>query len=346
MFFIASCSPPAGSLHWHDRPRSASLLGMKWLLALAAVPCLSFAQDSIERVDPKFDALVAPDAKIEVLCSGFKWSEGPVWDAAKQRLLFSDVPNNIIYQWKEGDTEAKIYMKPSGYTGTGETDKRESGSNGLAFDAKGQLLCCEHGDRRVSYLTALGGKRTLADNFDGKRFHSPNDLAVAPNGDVYFADPPYGHVTRSEKDPASEMDFCGVYRITPEGKVSLVTKEFQRPNGVALSPDGKTLYIAQSTKDAPVIKTFPIANDGSVGEGKIFFDMKTLNERGSPDGLKVDAQGNVFATGPEGVLVFDANAKLLGRIRCGGAANVAFGNDGRYLYIAAIDRVLRVALKK
>jgi gluconolactonase len=292
---------------------------MKALCLFLAVGGWVVAQESIERLDPKLDALIPPDAAVETLCTGFTWAEGPVWDAANQRLLFSDVRTNTVHQWKEGDRVAGVYLKPSGYTGPPAEKRAEGGSNGLAFDAKGQLVSCEHGDRRVSYLTANGGKRTLTDAFDGKRFHSPNDLTIAANGDVYFTDPPYGLPSRSEKDPASEMDFCGVFRVTPSGETTLLTKEFSRPNGIALSPDGKSLFVGQSGSPA-VIKRFPLEADGSLGKGEVFFDFgKFENPRGAPDG------------------------KLLGRVRTGRpTANVGFGNG--YLFITAQDRVLRVKL--
>ncbi len=314
---------------------------MKALPLLFLLPALAFAQESIERLDPALDDIIAPDAKIETLCTGFDWSEGPVWDEKEKRLLFSDVPRNTIYQWKEGDTEATVFMKPSGYTGVADYG-REPGSNGLAMDAEDRLFFCEHGDRRVSYLTPGGGKRTLADNFEGKRFNSPNDLAIAKSGDVYFTDPPYG-LAREE---LRELDFHGVYRVTPEGVVTLITRELERPNGVALSSDEKTLYVAQSHGPAPIIMAYPLADDGSAaGEGKLFFDCKDLKGPGAPDGLKVDSNGIVFSTGPGGCLIIDPQGKLLGRILCGRpTANVAFGEN--WLYLTSDDRILRVPLKR
>ncbi len=277
------------------------------LLALlpALVSALVSAQESVERLDPALDAILAPDVKIETLCKGFDWAEGPVWDEKGKRLLFSDVPRNTIYQWKEGDTEASVFMKPSGFTGVTEAG-REPGSNGLAMDGKRQLYFCEHGDRRVSYLTPGGGKRTLADNYNGKRFNSPNDLAIATNGDVYFTDPPYGLAGEEFR----EIPFHGVYRVTPQGVVSLITRDLDRPNGVALSPDGKILYVAQSHGPAPIIMAYPLKADGSVEGGKVFFNCKDLKGPGSPDGIKVDAKGNVFSTGPGGCLIFNPAGKL------------------------------------
>jgi gluconolactonase len=319
---------------------------MKALCLFVFVPILVSAQESIERLDPALDAILDPAAKIETLCKGFDWAEGPVWDEREKRLLFSDVPRNTIYQWKEGDTEATVFMKPSGYTGVANYSG-EPGSNGLAMDEKGQLYCCEHGDRRISYLTPGGGKRTLADNFNGKRFNSPNDLTIARNGDVYFTDPPYGLPEREKDTKFRELAFNGVYRVTPQGVVSLVTRDLDRPNGVALSPDNKTLYVAQSHGPAPIIMAYPLRADGSIEGGKVFFNCKELKGPGAPDGIKVDAKGNVFSTGPGGCLILSSEGKLLGRILCGRpTANVAFGENGTRLYLTSDDRILRVALKR
>lgn len=300
------------------------------------------AQEHIEALDPACAAIIDPAAKVETLCTGFKWSEGPVWDEKESRLLFSDVPNNTIFQWKEGDKEASVFMKPAGFTGVSAYG-REAGSNGLAIDAKGQLVLCEHGDRRIAYLTPNGGKRTLTDNFQGKRYNSPNDLAIAKNGDVFFTDPPYG---LPQEGNFREIEHHGVYRVKPDGSVTLITKELDRPNGVALSPDEKILYVAQSHPPHPVIMAYPLDDKGNAGEGKIFFNCKDLKGPGLPDGIKVDPLGNVFSTGPDGVLILDKAGKLLGRIHCGRpTANINFGPNGKSLYITSQDRILRVALK-
>lgn len=313
-------------------------------ILLLGLPGLSLAQESIERLDPALDAILAGDARIETLCEGFDWVEGPVWDAAGKRLLFSDVPRNTIYQWKEGDKQAVVFMKPSGYTGVADYSK-ETGSNGLAMDAKGRLFCCEHGDRRVSVMAPGAGKRTLADSFEGARFNSPNDLVIHPNGDVYFTDPPYG-LPGGALSQVREYPYHGVFRVTPEGKVSLISRELERPNGIGLSPDGRTLYVANSHQPRPILMAFALKEDGSAGEGRVFYDAGQLKGLGAPDGMKVDARGNLFATGPGGVLILDPGGKLLGRILCTRpTANVAFGEGGKTLFITSKDRILRVGLK-
>jgi len=214
----------------------------------------------VVRNDARFDKLIPKDAKIEVLASGFVWSEGPVWVKSGNFLLFSDVPQNTIHKWteKEGLT---TFMKPSGYTGVMPYGD-EPGSNGLTIDAKGRLIICEHGDRRIAAmpLTGMGGKKTLADNYQGKRFNSPNDVVAHSNGSYYFTDPPYG-MPLKEKDPTRETPLFGVYRISPTGEVSLLVSDLTRPNGIALSPDEKTLYVAQSDMAKPVIMAYPIKAD-------------------------------------------------------------------------------------
>ena len=217
---------------------------------------------SVIRHDPAFDKLVAKDAEIEVLASGFVWSEGPVWDRKNNRLLWSDVPANTIYQWTEDKEGHSVFMTPSGYTGV-TAGYPEPGSNGLSFDAKGRLVSCEHGDRRVAMLTPEGGKVTLADTYDGKRFNSPNDLAIHSSGAIYFTDPPYG-LPRRENDPRRETDWFGVYRIETNGEVTLLSKECDRPNGIALSPDEKKLYVAQSYGPKPYIFSWDIKADGTL----------------------------------------------------------------------------------
>jgi gluconolactonase len=300
----------------------------------------------VVRIDPSLDELISPDAKIEVLSSGYQWSEGPVWVKNGGYLLFSDVPANTIYRWKEGDKSATPFLKPSGYTGMGRYSN-EPGSNGLIINQKGELVACEHGDRRISAMPLkVGGKFSLADNFQGKRFNSPNDIVQHSSGSYYFTDPPYG-LDKHENDLSREIDIFGVYRIGTDGKVSVATAELQRPNGLAFSPDEKILYVAQSDPNRAIIMAYPVQADGSLGKGKVFYDatpiVKEGKLKGLPDGLKLDKKGNLFATGPGGILIISPEAKLLGRIDNNEpTANCAWGDDGSTLYITSNMHLSRI----
>lgn len=296
----------------------------------------------IIRDDPRMDGLIPRDARIEVLASGFEWTEGPVWVRDGGYLLFSDIPRNSIWKWKEGEG-VSLFMKPSGYTGVAEYGP-EPGSNGLALDSQGRLVCCEHGDRRLSRLEPNGGKKTLVDSYMGKRLNSPNDAVFKSNGDLYFTDPPYGLPGQLE-DPRCELEFCGVYRLSADGQMTLLTKEMTRPNGIAFSPDEKTLYVAQSDPDRAIWMAFPVKEDGTLGSGRVFYDATPLVNKlpGLPDGLKVDRDGHLFAAGPGGILVFTPAGTPLGRIDTGqSTANCNWGDDGSVLYIAADQYVCRI----
>lgn len=296
---------------------------------------------TIERYDAAFDTLIPKGAKIEILDAGFTWCEGPVWMKENGGfLLFSDIPRNTVYKWKEG-VGSSAYLNPSGYTGHVYYGL-EPGSNGLTRDPKGRLVSFEHGDRRVSVLTKNGGKRTLVDNYMGKRLNSPNDGCFNSKGDLYFTDPIYGLPKRWD-DPRRELDFCGVYRLSKNGTLTLLTKELGRPNGIAFSPDEKTLYVADS--GAGYWTSFPVKEDGTLGKGKLFSDVREhMGKRpGAPDGLKVDKDGNVFCTGPGGVYVHNSKGKLLGLIRTDDrTGNCAWGNDGTTLYIMVNHYICRI----
>jgi gluconolactonase len=315
-------------------------------LALSGVAALAAdrrAIGRIERADPRLDRLLSRDAVVEVLAEGFRWSEGPVWDRAAGRLLFSDVPSNVVHAWSEKGGLSS-FLKPSGYTGPEGGGGREPGANGLAFDAKGRLVLCQHGDRRISRLE---GERfiTLVDGFAGKRFNSPNDLVMGRDGSIYFTDPPYG-LTRTFDDPGREIGWNGVYGLGPDGSVSVLVKDLRAPNGIGLSPDEKILYVGQSDPSRPVVMAYDLAKDGTtVSNGRVFFDTTPLrkNGPGGPDGLKVDRDGNVFTTGPGGVVVLSPKGEYLGTIVTGvPTANCGFGDDGSTLYITANDKLCRV----
>ncbi len=303
---------------------------------------------SIEKVDPGLDKLLAPGTKIEVLTSGFTWSEGPVW--YQDSLVFSDVPANIAYQWKEGATKAAVFLKPSGATKV----LTDQGSNGLICDAQGRLILCQGGDRCVARLEKDGSFFHLADGYQGRHFNSPNDVIAHHNGTLLFTDPPYG-VPEGKKE---ELDFHGVFVITPKGQVLPLIKNVRFPNGLAFSPDQKTLYIAVSDPEQPRLIAYDFNAEArsengepvpGVSRERVFFNAKPLcssERQGLPDGMKVDTQGNVWTTGPGGVQVITPEGKLLGSILTGQpTGNCAFGGDGSDLYITANMFLLRVKTK-
>ncbi len=300
---------------------------------------------SMEAAHPAFFDLVPAYTTIEILAEGFNWAEGPLWQPSGEFLLFSDVPENVVYRWDSGEGLSR-WLAPSGNTGYA-TGARE-GANGLLLDSEGRLVLCQHGDRRVARLDTLPRRAdprftTLADRYNGVRFNSPNDAVYHSSGDLYFTDPPYG----LEHPDSSDLGYQGVYRLTPDGTVTLLTSELSRPNGIALSPDEKILYVANSDSERAVWMAYDLAPDGSISNGRVFFDATDWvgSRAGLPDGLKVDVNGNVFATGPGGVLVFSRDGDHLGTIRLPvPAANCAFGDDGRSLYITADMYLLRVRM--
>jgi len=304
---------------------------------------------NIERLSPELDDILPSNATIEILAEGFDWSEGPLWVPAHEFLLFSDIPPNSIYQWKENDS-ISLYLKPSGYTGS-EARNGEPGSNGLLLDANGQLVLCQHGDRRIARMNAPVDNpqpeyETIVDSYEGKRLNSPNDATYHSNGDLYFTDPPYG-LPQNVDDPTKELDFQGVYRYASDGSLTLLTKELSRPNGIAFSPDEKTLYVANSDPERAIWMAYNVASDGNIQNGRVFHDATSLvgQEKGLPDGLKTDAKGNIFATGPGGVWIFNPEGKVLGKIKTGQAtSNCAFNDDYSVLFITADMYLLRVVL--
>ena len=293
---------------------------------------------TIERNDARLDALIPKDARVEQVAEGFDWSEGPLWDPKQECLLFSDVPMNTVYEWSEANG-VREYLKPSGYTGKAPR-KGEPGSNGLARNRAGGLVLMQHGDRRVSELVSSNGSRDfepLATNFEGKKFNSPNDGVFDTAGNFYFTDPPYG-LMKGNADPAKEIPFNGVYRVSKDKKLTLLTKEMTFPNGIALSPDEKTLYVANSDPKKAIWMAFPLNPDGTAGRGRVFADVtKQVGKApGLPDGMKVDKNGNLFASGPGGILIFASDGTHLGTLKTGQAtANCNWGEDGSVLYITA-----------
>ena len=301
---------------------------------------------TLESLDPRFDELISPGTKIEKIADDLEWSEGPLWDAKRKTLLFSDIPRNVVMQWN-ADKGVSRFLEASGYTGAAPFTGREPGSNGLTFDWLGRLTLCQHGDRRIARREPDGTMTPLATQFGGKRLNSPNDLVYDNQGALYFTDPPYG-LPGTFKDPGKELDFQGVYRVGKDGKLTLLTKELAAPNGLAFTPDYKTLYVANSQKEKPIWMAYPVKPDGSLGAGRVFADVSKYFHEGDgvPDGMKVDFRGHVFATGPGGVFVFTADGALLGRILTGvPTANLAWGEDGSTMFITANHRVLRLKTK-
>lgn len=297
---------------------------------------------SVVRLDPAMDKLIAPTAKIERLADGFVWSEGPVWDKKGEHLLFSDVPRNVVFKWKEG-VGTREFLFPSGYTGTAPRGG-EPGSNGLTLDSKGNLVLCQHGDRHVSRLEADGSFKVLAPYYKFRAFNSPNDLVYHSNGDLYFTDPPYG-LEGNNKDPKKELMFNGVYLLRKDGTVTLLTDKLTFPNGIALSPDEKTLYVAVSDPEKAQYWAYDVQADGTIANGRVLFDATAFvpTKKGLPDGLKVDRNGILFATGPGGVLILSPEGKHLGTIDTGEpTANCGWGGDGTTLYITANHTLCRI----
>lgn len=292
-------------------------------------------------------ALIDSNANFEILAKGFYWSEGPLWLDELQALIFSDVPANKIYKWTEKDS-LSIYLNNSGHPGA---DNKNSGrgSNGLILDHDNNLLICQHGDRRIAEMDAdlknpQAQFSTVADSYKGKRFNSPNDLAIDSAGNIYFTDPPYGQA----ENKTGEIGFKGVFKVSADKEVLILIDSLTWPNGIALSIDQKSLYINQSDPQNPVLYKYEISEEGSLKNGKLLFDFMPLAKvsPGLPDGLKVHKSGNIFATGPGGIHIISPEGMLLATINTQKAsANCAFGPNYKYLYTTTTDLLIRVELK-
>jgi gluconolactonase len=297
-----------------------------------------YPDPAIRILDPSFQKYVIALGAVEQLATGFRWAEGPVWFGDGRYLLWSDIPNNRIMRWDEETGVTSVYRKPSDY------------ANGNTRDRYGRLVTCEHGGRRVTRTEYDGRITVLADRFDGKRLNSPNDVVVKSDGSVWFTDPPFGLLSDYEGHKAEQELPHGLYRIDGEsGRLDLLADDIPGPNGLAFSPDEKTLYVANSDPKRAVWMAFDVKPDGTLGAGRVFFDSTSMvgpAKKGLPDGLKVDAAGNLFATGPGGVLVFSPDGKHLGTINTGEAtANVGWGDDGSVLYITADMYLCRIKTK-
>jgi gluconolactonase len=315
----------------------------------------SYAQSAkplmtLQQIDPQFSTVVSKNAKAEILAEGFLWSEGPVWLESQKTFIFSDVKKNIIYKWTKAKGK-EVYLKPSGYTGTIPRGG-ELGSNGLGLNLKGQLVICQDGDRVVSMMDAPLDKPKpkfikLANNYKGKKFDSPNDLSFLSNGDIYFTDPPYG-LEKNVDDPLKEAPYQGVYRIAANGKITLLVDTLSRPNGIAIFPGGKTILISNSDPKKPFWYAYDLDKNGLFAHGRIFYSSLAASKTaaGVPDGMKIDKQSHVFATGPGGIWVLNKSGKLLGKILINDlTSNCALSGDEKTLYVTSNHRVLRVMLR-
>jgi len=326
------------------------------LIAMAQTPFEKVG--SVERLDPALDAIVPKDAAIEKLADGFKWTEGPVWIHAGY-LLFAEIPSNRIMKWSP-TAGVSEFMRPSGYSGRAPFGGPEPGTNGMTLDRRGRLTVAGHARRNVFRLESLEKGATLtvlAEKYEGKRLNSPNDLVYRSDGSLYFTDPPYGLPTQSDHDPRKELPFNGVFRIPnavshrpgappDDSKLQLIIKDLTKPNGIALSPDEKHLYIAVSDPAHKVWMRYDVKQDGTVANGKVFFDATSSTGGGGPDGIKADRKGNLYGSGPGGVWIFSPEGKHLGTLELPeNMANCHWGDaDGKSLYITASSGLYRIRL--
>ncbi len=296
----------------------------------------------VERADAALDQVVAPGTRLEKLAGGFSFTEGPVWSVAERSLFFSDPNDNRIYRWND-DTGVSVFRTKSGYTGMDIGRYRQPGSNGLAIDRDGRLTINEHGNRRITRLEKNGDLTVLADRFEGKRLNSPNDLVYRSDGALYFTDPFFG-LPGFEKDPAAELRHAGVYRLAPDGRLTLLTTELKGPNGIAFSPDERTLYVANWDEARKVVMRWDVQADGTIANGGVFADLTAAPGEEALDGLDVDRDGNVFVSGPGGLWLFAADGRRLGTLRLPElAANMAWGGDDRRtLYLTARSGLYRL----
>jgi len=326
-----------------------------WLLTLSVAGLVSVTRapaqaragypaiGRIERLDPRFDSMVPPGTVLEKVADGILWAEGPLWDRSEGSLLFSDVPRNGVFRWKEGAGITQ-FLRESGYHGSQPFAGPEPGSNGLAFDREGRLVMCQHGNRRIVRRERDGSFTVLADRYQGKRLNSPNDLVYRSNGDLYFTDPPFG-LPGTFSDPAKEVAFQGVYRLTPTGTLTALVTDLDAPNGLAFSPGERTLYVSNAANRRPIWMAYDVRPDGTLGRGRQFAEAEAWVKEGEgvPDGLKIDGKGNVFAAGPGGIHVFAPDGTRLGRLETGvKTGNLNWGEDGSVLFIAANHWILRV----
>ena len=303
---------------------------------------------SIDFISEELSGILNKDAKIEILARDCQFTEGPLWVARENMLLFSDVPANIIYKWTEAGGK-EVFLKPAGYTG-GASRGGFMGPNGLLLTEEGKLWICQHGDARIASMDAPVNApkpkySTVVAAYNGKRLNSPNDLFMTAKGDLYFTDPPYGF-EGGFQDPKRELPFSGVYKMEESGKLTLLIDSLETPNGISIFPDGKTLIVANTQGSKRGWYVYDMKKDGTLENGRVFY-RPASDEMGGCDGLRIDQSGNVFATGPGGVYIFTKSGKLIGKIKVNNvvAANCALSPDEKTLYITATQYVLRVKMR-
>ena len=310
--------------------------------APAPAPQEPAALGSIVRLDPTFDELLPKDAQLEKVAEGFTFTEGPIWRPSGV-LWFSDVVGNVVRQWSPDGRVTEI-LNPGGYDGKGNLPVGGyNGPNGMTADKDGAVLLCQHGFRRIVRISKDLKITTVVDTYEGRRLNSPNDVVYRVDGSFYFPDPPYG-LPKGDDDPAKELTFNAVFRMA-KGKLQPVIKDLSRPNGIAFSPDQKTLYIANSDEKKKIWMAYDVAGDGTVSNGRVFADVTAEKDPGVPDGLKVDSKGNIWTSGPGGIWVFSPGGKHLGTIKMPEIpANCNWGDDWKSLYITARTSLYRIKL--
>jgi gluconolactonase len=324
------------------------------LVALAFTQAQTPSAPSILRADPALDSIVPAGARLEQLATDMPFLEGPVWvrKGKSGYLLFSDIPGNVIRKWMP-DGKVSVYLQPSGFTGTDASNVGGGnetphgmvyliGSNGITLDPQGRVVFCAHGDRDIVRVEPDGKRTVLADRFEGKRLNSPNDLVYKSDGALYFTDPPAGLRGR-DTDPRRELNFQGVF-LLKDGKLQAVVKDLVLPNGLAFTPDEKYLYVDNSPKKT--IMRYEVRPDDTLADGKIFIDMTGQSGAGNPDGMKIDTNGNIYSTGPGGVLIFSPAGKYLGKIETPEVGtNIAWGgDDAQTLFVTTRSSLYRIHL--
>ncbi|NGM72100.1 SMP-30/gluconolactonase/LRE family protein [Sphingobacterium sp. SGL-16] len=304
----------------------------------------------VEVLHEALHSILDVNTQVEVLVEGLRWTEGPLWVEAEKMLLFSEIPSNTVYKWTEQKGK-ELYLNPSGYTSNANPSTREPGSNGLLLDKEGNLVLCQHGDRRIARMkgslkTPIPIYKTVVDSYDNKRLNSPNDAVYHPDGDLYFTDPPYGLPTQNDIDPSKEISFNGVFVFQKDGNLTLLTDKLSRPNGIALFPYSNKLLVSNS--DVKNAAWYIIETESDTVRTSVFYDATPLldGSPGLPDGLKISKNNIVFASGQGGVWIFDSTAKLLGKIKFKmPVSNVALSDDEKYMYLTNTGRVIRIPLK-